>query len=200
MDLSLFLRIRVSFKGEYAKTKEKVDLLQTYAEKCPTSQEGFLARSSSVAISGVLFSSSGKYRIFSVDPFPVRENGRSSGETAMSEHPFESQEDVLRALVLRVAAIPGDPSASDQQLLVGQFPENLPVSFPLPEQSQLLGSLLRNAAHTEVILNTLLSPAQIIDFYRDYFLAIGWGESEDILGLQLLGIIPPSNEIAVLNW
>lgn len=116
----------------------------------------------------------------------------------MNGNPFESHEAMLRELVLRVAAIPGDPGAYDQQLLVGQLPEDLPVPLPLPEQSQLLGSLLRNAAPAEIILNTLLSPVQIIDFYRNHFVAMGWEESPTPQSVPLFVMVPP-NEGALLN-
>jgi hypothetical protein len=104
----------------------------------------------------------------------------------------ENNEVLLQELVLRLAIIPGDPRTRDPKLLIRQIPEDLPFSLPLPEESQVLGTLIYNVTTMEIVLDTPLSSEQVIDFYRAHLHASGWHESDRVPGHEYRGFVPSS--------
>jgi hypothetical protein len=89
---------------------------------------------------------------------------------------FEEREARLHELALRLATYPGDPRGKDPQLLVGQLPANSPVTIPFPEQSNLLGTLVRGPEHATIVLDAPFPPGGVLDFYREQLTAAGWEE------------------------
>lgn len=94
----------------------------------------------------------------------------------MSDH--ASDPTIPRALALRLLTprfwVDTDPE--QVQLLVGQVPDAWPAAISLPDQSQLLGSLMRNPRMIEVVLDSALSPDDVVQFYRDQLIGSGWTE------------------------
>ena len=90
-----------------------------------------------------------------------------------SPNPNLNETDLLE-LALRLATFPGDPRTQNAQLLPGQIPDQLPVDIPFPEDSRVLGSLIRNPESITMLLDTHLSPEQALTFYRQRMQASGW--------------------------
>ena len=76
------------------------------------------------------------------------------------------------ALALLVPHYRGPQEYAEPQLLVGQLPADLPVTLPLPEGSQLLGTLL--SGNPLVVLESALAPDAVISWYQEHLLAAGW--------------------------
>jgi len=85
-----------------------------------------------------------------------------------------TNEALLHELVLRLSVFPGDPRASNPQLLVGQLPGNLDI--PLPEGSRVLGCLIRSQEIVSIVLDSTLSPEAVLQFYKDRLTTAGWKE------------------------
>ena len=90
-----------------------------------------------------------------------------------SPNPNLNETDLLE-LALRLATYPNDSRTQNAQLLPGQLPDQLPVAIPFPEGSRVLGSLIRNPESINMLLDTPLSPEEVITFYREHMQAAGW--------------------------
>ncbi len=84
-----------------------------------------------------------------------------------------SQEAVPLPSVLRLLKCPND-CVKAMQLFVGQLPDHLPVSLPLPSNSKVVATLIRDREQAEIVLDAPQSPAQIKTFYRKTLKASGW--------------------------
>jgi hypothetical protein len=90
-----------------------------------------------------------------------------------SPNPNLNAPDLLE-FALRLATYPNDSHTQNAQLLPGQLPDQLPVEIPLPEVSRVLGSLIRNPESIDMLLDTHLSPEQVLTFYRQRMQDAGW--------------------------
>jgi hypothetical protein len=90
-----------------------------------------------------------------------------------SPNPNLTETDLLE-LALRLATYPDDSRTQNAQLLPGQLPDQLPVDIPFPEGSRVLGSLIRNPESINVLLDTHLSPEEVLTLYRQRMQAAGW--------------------------
>ncbi|MHB8597316.1 MAG: hypothetical protein ACYDER_10960 [Ktedonobacteraceae bacterium] len=90
----------------------------------------------------------------------------------------DDRETLLREMIVRLATFPGDPRVSNPRVLVGQIPEGLPEEIPFPEQSRVLGTLIRGPENASIVIDVDQSPAQVLDFYRQRMKAVGWQELE----------------------
>ena len=90
-----------------------------------------------------------------------------------------NSESLLLALTKRLllSRVSNDPSSDDLQLLVGQLPRDLPIELPLPQNCQLLGSLVVRRRIT-VVFDTEDASEQIFRFYRKKLSEQGWQEFE----------------------
>jgi hypothetical protein len=88
--------------------------------------------------------------------------------------PTPMNEAMLQDLVLRLAIFPGDPRVENPQLLIGQLPQALPFELPLPERSRVLGTLVRSMEHVDIVLDSSLSPEEVLNFYKERMQAAGW--------------------------
>lgn len=70
--------------------------------------------------------------------------------------------------------------APSPRLFPGKIPENFPIEIPLPEQSHVLGTLVRSETQVEIVLESDLPPQEILKFYRTHLVALGWQEPEEI--------------------
>ncbi|MGH2497765.1 MAG: hypothetical protein ACRDIV_23935 [Ktedonobacteraceae bacterium] len=98
----------------------------------------------------------------------------------MSDNTPGTREDLLRELALRLSTYPGDPRNDDPQLLVGQLPENLAIPVPMPEKSQVLGTLIRGPEQIDIVLDSELSPSAVLNFYKEHMSASGWNELDEM--------------------
>lgn len=111
----------------------------------------------------------------------------STGGDTRSE---TGNEETLRALAVRLAAAPffGHGSGKDVQLLVGELPANLPFPVQLPDAVRVLGSLITPEQGTTIVLQTDLSPEDVLAFYREGLTAEGWTEPDG--GERGSGFVP----------
>jgi len=93
----------------------------------------------------------------------------------------KDREDHLRRLAFHLFVsryTPLIPIVSDRprppQLLVGQIPKHLASDLPLPPDSEVLGALVANSSSSVVVLDSALSPEDVLAFYRDRLTATGW--------------------------
>ncbi len=63
------------------------------------------------------------------------------------------------------------------RILIGLLPDDLPFDLPIPEGSQIIGSIVRSdPAGTEIILDSPLKSEEAIAFYQDELTGEGWSE------------------------
>ena len=83
---------------------------------------------------------------------------------------------LLRELALSLLAPSFDPQARQPQLLPGSLPASLPFNLPFPTEYRIIGSFIRNPDDILIILETGLSPEEVIAFYTEQMQAEGWSE------------------------
>lgn len=93
---------------------------------------------------------------------------------AKAQMPTARNESLSRNLVLRLLNWP----ASGVQILEGRLPLRLPVELPLPDQTQVLGSVVGPKEDVQILLDVGQSPEQVVAFYRERLLAAGWTKPE----------------------
>ncbi len=98
----------------------------------------------------------------------------------MSDNTPGAREDLLRELALRLSTHPGDPRNDNPQLLVGQLPANLAIPVPVPEKSQVLGTLIRGPEQIDVVLDSELAPSTVLSFYKERMVESGWNELDEM--------------------
>jgi hypothetical protein len=84
----------------------------------------------------------------------------------MSENPTPGEIDLLEKLALGLLVFPGDPRVSKPRLFLGKIPENFPIEVPMPEQSRVVGTLARSETQVEIVLESDLTPEEVVNFYR----------------------------------
>lgn len=113
----------------------------------------------------------------------------------ISNTPQESASDreaLMRELFVRLSTYPGDPRVYNPRLLVGQIPQGLPEEIPLPEQSRVLGTLIRGQEDATIVIDADATPQQLLDFYRQRLKTAGWQELELPIGPQQGGFVHSS--------
>lgn len=98
-------------------------------------------------------------------------NDRAGGSLAANEAAD------LRAFALRLTGNSLHRLNSAPQILVGKLPERMPADIPMPDDSQIAGSVVHDGL-IRINFDTSLSPEQAIDFYRERLLAAGWEDIE----------------------
>lgn len=94
-----------------------------------------------------------------------------------SEPAIESVDEValLRSLAERFVGVSSIP---DSELIVGQLPDAFPIeSLPMPEGSQLLGSVVRHNDFIEVYIDAEQSADEIEALYENQLVSAGWSAS-----------------------
>jgi hypothetical protein len=105
-----------------------------------------------------------------------------------SPYPLLNETDLLE-FALRLATYPNDPSTQNAQILAGQIPNQLPEDIPFPEGTQVIGSLVRNPNSIKIFIDTHLLPEQVLTFYSQRMLALGW-QTTDIFQPNRGGLMP----------
>lgn len=80
--------------------------------------------------------------------------------------------DALYALSQRLWFSPHEPDAPEPQLFVGQLPNDLPVSPPVPEGFRLVGGVTGKRA--TILLETDREPDDAMEVFTAAILAAGW--------------------------
>jgi hypothetical protein len=97
----------------------------------------------------------------------------------MSENQISGEDSLLEKLALRLLVHPGDTRVNQPRLFLGQIPANLPLEIPIPEQSQVIGTLARSEEQVEIVLSSDLEAKDILRFYRERLTPLGWNELEE---------------------
>ena len=86
-------------------------------------------------------------------------------------------EDALREFVLRYLGA-GGAYTEDTTILIGALPDELPFDLPLPNDAQIVGSIVRSDSHSiEIIADSALEPDAVVAFFDDA-LADGWESAQ----------------------
>jgi hypothetical protein len=96
----------------------------------------------------------------------------------MSENSTSGDSDLLEKLALSLLDSPGDAHGSHPRLFPGIIPDNFPIAIPLPEQSRVLGTLVRSETQIAIVLESDLSPEELFNFYHTQLTSLGWSEPE----------------------
>lgn len=87
-----------------------------------------------------------------------------------------SREALLHKLITRALGLVN----IEAQVLPGQLPKPLPIDLPLPQQAQVIGSIVRarDQRSYQIYLDVPDSPEQVQSFYQTRLQAIGWRKQE----------------------
>jgi len=104
-------------------------------------------------------------------------------------------EESLREFIGRALTYPYPGSEEGgTRILIGLLPDDLPFDLPIPEGSQVIGSIVRSdPAGTEIILDSPLKSQEAIAFYQDELTGEGWSEqSQEAYGPGFVSALWPS--------
>ena len=84
---------------------------------------------------------------------------------------------LLRDLAQRLLTYhyPGEPEARTARLLPGEIASEFPADIPLPSDTRLIGSLVV-PMHVTVVFDTSMTSEQLVDYYKERMISIGWTE------------------------
>lgn len=92
---------------------------------------------------------------------------------AIAQVSDENDESIPRNIVLRLLN-PISFGTERQELLVGQWPDSLPVDLPLPDGAEVVASVVTSGNSYRILLDVPQSPAQVRVFYQEQLEAAGW--------------------------
>ncbi|MDY6912721.1 MAG: hypothetical protein SVM79_10235, partial [Chloroflexota bacterium] len=83
----------------------------------------------------------------------------------------------------------------EPEILPGELPANLSVDIPIPEDAEIIGSLVQSDIskkyeHIQIILNVPGEPEDAIAFYQEQLAEIGWHEYERYSSSRQGGFVP----------
>jgi len=119
--------------------------------------------------------SSGSEVTASESPVPVSASGAPG---AYESEVVGGDEAALREFIGRALTYHYPGATGGTMVLVGGLPENLSFDLPVPEDSRVIGSIVRGTLEggTEIILDVDLAPEAVLTFYREQLLQAGWEE------------------------
>ncbi len=103
----------------------------------------------------------------------------SSDSNTSKNIPYATQDNALQTLFEQYLTSPSLSWNEPAEILVGKIPSSIPIDLPVPNDTEIIGSVMRFADQydvTEIILNTPGEPENIVAFYRDYLIDNGWTE------------------------
>ena len=121
--------------------------------------------------------------LFFVACVPVSEEEISAaGEQVTIERETDTPEvnhDAATKLALRLLTpqYPGAPGPEDVQLLVGELPADF--ALPLPDSTEVVGSIVRGGESTEVVLDSSQSAENILTYFAEELTKTGWDTFEE---------------------
>ncbi|MGO8947852.1 MAG: hypothetical protein ACLQUY_09345 [Ktedonobacterales bacterium] len=80
----------------------------------------------------------------------------------------------IEKFVLGLFASPTDPHEAQPRLFVGSIPETLPIELPVPEYTEVLGTLVHSNGNVDIILESELTAEDVLSFYRTRLTPLGW--------------------------
>jgi hypothetical protein len=126
----------------------------------------------------------------SVVLYPSSETSNSKSASSVPASPPSDNNSYAELLhfVERLMTYPGTPLGKPVAILPGELPGDLSVEVPLPNDAEVIGSLVRSDnkyEQVEIILDVPEEPNEVIVFYRNSLKKAGWNESE--------GFYPPES-------
>lgn len=113
----------------------------------------------------------------------VKGGGREGSPTGGSSLPQSSEkastgDENLVRLLLRFLHPPG--RRRELSFYPGKLPDGLPVEVPIPDDAELIGSMVRGENEGfQVILDVPGKPENIVEFYREQLTEAGWVEKTE---------------------
>jgi hypothetical protein len=110
--------------------------------------------------------------------------GNGDDEARTEQTPTQPEvagsESELVRLVRRMFSFryPGAPDPGEVQVLAGQLPDELPVELPMPDDADVVGSVVRGDENVEIVLDVPGEPESVLDAYEERLAAAGWREPE----------------------
>ncbi len=101
-------------------------------------------------------------------------------EQTPSQPEVAGSESELARLVRRMFSFryPGAPDPGEVQVLAGRLPDELPVELPMPDDADVVGSVVRGDENVEIVLDVPGEPESVLDAYGERLAAAGWSEPE----------------------
>jgi len=118
--------------------------------------------------------------IVSIVYSPRNETSKSSSITRSQSYDNSSNAEIL-LFVERMLTFPGTSLGKVIAILPGMLPADLPFEVPVPDGSEVIGSMLFSEDKCEqvlIILDVPQKPGKIIEFYRKNLKKAGWTEPE----------------------
>lgn len=112
---------------------------------------------------------------------PSSETPKSSSSVPGSPPRDNNSYAELLHFVERLMTYPGMPLGKPVAILQGELPDDLSVEVPIPNNAEVIGSLVRSDnkyKQVEIILDVPEEPNEVIEFYRNSLKKAGWNESE----------------------
>jgi hypothetical protein len=119
--------------------------------------------------------SSGPEGMAGDSPAPVSASGSPA---SYESEVVGGDEAALREFIGRALTYHYSGATGGTTVLVGGLPENIGFDLPVPEDSRVIGSIVRGTMEggTEIILDVGLAPEEALTFYREQLLQAGWEE------------------------
>jgi hypothetical protein len=119
--------------------------------------------------------SSGPEAMAGESPAPVSASG---GPASSESEVVGGDEAALREFIGRALTYHYPGATGGTTVFVGGLPEDLGFELPVPEDSRVIGSIVRGTMEggTEIILDVNLAPEDAFTFYREQLLQAGWEE------------------------
>jgi hypothetical protein len=105
----------------------------------------------------------------------------SMSSTSMSQPPSNNSYAELLRFAERLMTDPGTPLGKPVSMLPGNLPSDLSENIPIPDGTEIIGSLVRSDGkynQVQIILDSPRDPDEVIEFYRSNLSKAGWNESK----------------------
>ncbi len=101
-------------------------------------------------------------------------------EQTPSQPEVAGSESELVRLVRRMFSFryPGAPEPGEVQVLAGKLPDELPVELPMPDDADVVGSVVQGDENVEIVLDVPGEPESVLAAYEERLAAAGWSEPE----------------------
>lgn len=133
---------------------------------------------------------------------PLSDTSKPSPSTSISTQntSYNNSSAELLRFVERLLTHPGFPSGKPVAILPGELPSNLSVEVPIPNDTEVIGSLVRSDdtyKQVEIILDVPMEPNEVIEFYRNRLEEAGWNETEGFSFSEGGGFVSTMPESAI---
>lgn len=107
----------------------------------------------------------------------------SMSSTSRSQPSSNNSYAELLRFAERLMTYPGTSLGKPVVMLPGDFPSDLPEKIPIPDGTEIIGSLVRSDGkynQVDIILDNPRDPDDVMEFYRNSLSKAGWNESKAV--------------------